>query len=294
MFIPPFADPLDPDVHPLIWREVNLVGANMAFRLEQAGQERLDLRLFVRRVLDRRHAQHRLVEEHHRPAARDRVGAHRLAGVHRAERAARRHARDWSITRPPSIIRIRGRAGGGGCATSWTTSASPRTRCSSWPRDYREDLLRNVATRAAAAVAHGASRARRIASRREQRDWPTAQHLAWLMAEHNVEVRQAANGDYWIPLAQPYSKFVTEMMEPQRYPEVRLQPGRDVLRPYDVATLDAAAADGRAAWSARRCRRARRASPTSSRPRRKSSPAAQKLARKPQRGDVQAVAAVDG
>jgi hypothetical protein len=26
------------------------------------------------------------------------------------------------------------------------------------------------------------------------------------------------------------------MMEPQRYPEVRLQPGKDILRPYDVAT----------------------------------------------------------
>jgi hypothetical protein len=38
MFIPPFADPVDPDVHPLIWREVNLIGSNMAFRLEQAGK----------------------------------------------------------------------------------------------------------------------------------------------------------------------------------------------------------------------------------------------------------------
>jgi len=35
MFIPPFADPVDPDVNPLIWREVNLIGSNMAFRLEQ-------------------------------------------------------------------------------------------------------------------------------------------------------------------------------------------------------------------------------------------------------------------
>src|SRR6266545_1411635 len=35
MFIPPFADPVDPDVHPLIWREANLIGTNMAFRLEQ-------------------------------------------------------------------------------------------------------------------------------------------------------------------------------------------------------------------------------------------------------------------
>src|ERR1051326_3742135 len=36
MFIPPFAYPDDPDVHPLIWREANLIGSNMAFRLEQA------------------------------------------------------------------------------------------------------------------------------------------------------------------------------------------------------------------------------------------------------------------
>src|SRR2546428_9133148 len=35
MFIPPFADPLDSTVNPLIWREVNLIGSNMAFRLEQ-------------------------------------------------------------------------------------------------------------------------------------------------------------------------------------------------------------------------------------------------------------------
>src|SRR3954451_19849061 len=38
MFIPPFADPVDPDVHPLIWREANLIGTNMAFRLEQANK----------------------------------------------------------------------------------------------------------------------------------------------------------------------------------------------------------------------------------------------------------------
>ena len=37
MFIPPFSDPVDPDVHPLIWREVNLIGSNMALRLEQIG-----------------------------------------------------------------------------------------------------------------------------------------------------------------------------------------------------------------------------------------------------------------
>jgi hypothetical protein len=39
----------------------------------------------------------------------------------------------------------------------------------------------------------------------------------------------------WIPLAQPYGRFVTEMLTPQRYPEVKLPTGRDIVRPYDVA-----------------------------------------------------------
>ncbi|MEO8035975.1 MAG: hypothetical protein ABI837_16170, partial [Acidobacteriota bacterium] len=71
---------------------------------------------------------------------------------------------------------------------------------------------------------------------KQQRDWPTAQFMTALLLEHGVEIREGANGDYWIDMAQPYSKFITEMLEPQRYPEVRLQAGKDILRPYDVAT----------------------------------------------------------
>ena len=40
IFVPPYAEPVDPDIHPLVWRDVNLIGANMALRLEQAAQER--------------------------------------------------------------------------------------------------------------------------------------------------------------------------------------------------------------------------------------------------------------
>ena len=55
------------------------------------------------------------------------------------------------------------------------------------------------------------------------------------MAEHGVEVMAADNGDVWIPLAQPYGKFVNEMFTEQRYPEVKLVAGKDIVRPYDVA-----------------------------------------------------------
>jgi hypothetical protein len=36
IFVPPYAEPVGPEIHPLVWREANLIGANMAFRLEQA------------------------------------------------------------------------------------------------------------------------------------------------------------------------------------------------------------------------------------------------------------------
>ena len=88
MFVPPYAEPVDPDIHPLVWRDVNLIGANMAFRLEQARKSGRHLRLRVRRLLAGRHEEHRLVEEHLRPPHRGGLGAVRDARPHRAERAA--------------------------------------------------------------------------------------------------------------------------------------------------------------------------------------------------------------
>ena len=99
---------------------------------------------------------------------------------------------------------------------------------------YRRDFLRDALTRARAAIAAAGPRdAFRIPA--DQHDRATAHKLAALLAAHGVEVKQAAGGDVWIPLAQPYGLFVREMLTPQRYPEVKVQAGRDILRPYDVA-----------------------------------------------------------
>jgi hypothetical protein len=234
MFIPPFADPVDPDVHPLIWREVNMIGANMAFRLEQKNKSGLIYGYSFDAYW---------------------LGGTRNTGWWKNVTGLLLEIASARIASPVYIEPNELRGGSKGLVEYKPTINHPNPWKGGWWRlrdimDYgriasdalhelaaerREDLLRNLLVRSRAAIAHAAPNdAYRIP--REQHDWPTAQHLAWLMAEHNVEVRQAANGDYWIPLAQPYSKFVLEMMEPQRYPEVRLQPGRDILRPYDVAT----------------------------------------------------------
>src|SRR4030095_8212914 len=41
--------------------------------------------------------------------------------------------------------------------------------------------------------------------------------------------------DVYVPLAQPYGRFAVEMLTPQRYPETKLVPGKEIVRPYDVS-----------------------------------------------------------
>ena len=132
IFIPPYADPIDPDVHPLIWREVNLIGAHMALRLEQRGKSGAISGYSFDGVLAGRHAQHRLVEEHHRHADRGRLGAPGDARAASSPPSSRAAARGSWTTSPRATTRTRGRAAGGGCATSWTTSASSPTPCWRW------------------------------------------------------------------------------------------------------------------------------------------------------------------
>lgn len=235
MFIPPFADPVDPDVHPLIWREINMVGSNMAFRLEQAGKSGLIYGYSFDAYW---------------------LGGTRNTGWWKNITGLLLEVASAKIATPVYIEPTELRGGSKGLVEYKPTINHPNPWKGGWWRmrdimdyeriasdalvelaaRYRTDLLRNLLTRSRAAIAHAKPGEAYRIPKQGQHDWATAQHLAWIMAEHNVEVREAANGDYWIALAQPYSKFISEMMEPQRYPEVRLQPGRDILRPYDVAT----------------------------------------------------------
>ncbi len=234
MFIPPFADPVDPTVHPLIWREVNIVGSNMAFRLEQQNKAGLIYGYSF--------------DAYWLGGTRNTGWWKNITGLLLETASAR-------VATPANVEPSELHGGSKGLVEYKATINFPNPwKGGIWrlrdimdyeriasdalletAADRRTDLLRDVLTRARAAIADAKTgEAYRIP--RDQRDWPTAQQMAQILADHNVELRQADNGDYWIPMAQPYSRFVTEMLEPQRYPEVRLQPGKEILRPYDVAT----------------------------------------------------------
>jgi hypothetical protein len=233
MFIPPFSDPMDPDVHPLIWREVNLIGSNMAFRLEQANKTGViygyqfdaywlggtrntgwwkNITGLLLEVASARMATPVFVDPSELTGARKGLVDYQATVNHpnpwKGGWWRLRDIMDYERIASDALLEI----------------ASER----------REDFLRNIVTRARAAVAQAApGEAYRIPA--EQHDPDAARKLAELMADHGAEV--LSNGrEYWIPLNQPYSRFVREMLEPQRYPEVRPVQGGELLRPYDVST----------------------------------------------------------
>jgi hypothetical protein len=233
IFVPPYSDPVDTDIHPLIWREVNVIGANMALRLEEAGKPGVIYAYAydaywpggTKNTAWWKNVSGLLTE----------VASVRLATPVRIEKGELSGGRKGLVEHVPQINFPNPWPGG------WwrlrdimdyerIASDALLESCAT----YRRDFLRNAARRARAAVAAFAPRdAWRIPA--AQRDAAGAHRLAALMAEHGVEVKQAANGDAWIPLAQPYGRFVEEMFTAQRYPEVKLVAGRDIVRPYDVS-----------------------------------------------------------
>ena len=233
IFVPPYAEPVDTDIHPLVWREVNLIGSQMALRLEQAQKSGVIYGFSydaywpggTKNTAWWKNVSGLLTEvASARLATPIRIAPGELSGGRKGlveYEPQTNFPNPW----PGGLWRLRD-------IMDYERIASDALleTCA----DRREDFLRDALVRARTAI--GTFRptdAYRIPSR--QRDTASALRLAALMQEHGVEVKRSADGDAWIPLAQPYGRFVQEMFERQDYPEVKLVSGRDIVRPYDVS-----------------------------------------------------------
>jgi hypothetical protein len=236
IYVPPNADPVAKLVHPLVHRGNNLLGSTMAWRLEEAGK---------RGVISGYQ-----FDAYWIGGTRNTCWWKNVFGVLTEIASAR-------IATPITIAPTELAGGNKGLIEYGQQVNFPNP----WPggtwrlRDimdygliisdaaletgskYREALLRGVATMAAQAVASGSPDEYYRIPRYGQRDPVAAARLADLMREHGVEVRLATDGQsFLIPTAQPYARFVAEMLGTQRYPEVKPSASGGILEPYDVTT----------------------------------------------------------
>ena len=233
IYIPPNADPVAKLVNPLVHRGNNLMGADMGWRLEEAGKSGVIYNYSF---------------DAYWPGGTRNTGWWKnMYGVLTEVASAR-------VATPMQISPTELQGGTKGLIEYQQQINFPNP----WPggiwrlRDimdyellvsdaaletmskYRRELMRGVASMAVEAV-HSADPSEfwRIPLN-DQRDPVVAARLAALMVEHGVEVRESADA-FLIPTAQPYGRFVDEMMGIQRYPEVHLAPNSGILEPYDVA-----------------------------------------------------------
>jgi len=235
IYVPPNADPVAKLVNPLVHRGNNLVGADMGWRLEEAGKSGVIYNYSF---------------DAYWPGGTRNTGWWKnMYGVLTEVASAR-------IATPMQIAPTELEGGTKGLIQYDQQINFPNP----WPggtwrlRDimdyelivsdaaletmskFRPDLLRGVASMAAEAVRSADAAEYWRIPLTDQRDPVTATRLAALMLEHGVEV--LISGDkqsFLIPTAQPYGRFVQEMLGIQRYPEVRLAPNSGILEPYDVA-----------------------------------------------------------
>jgi hypothetical protein len=240
MFVPPWMDPVDPNIDPIIAQWCNALGAGMAADMTAAGLKGIAINAVYDFWTPARHYQ-----SYH--------GAMRIL----SETASARLASP--ITVRPEQLR--------GEAIGYSPSKSTWNHLEVWGGgtwrlrdivDYQlvafDSLLFQAATRRADLL-RSFYRIQERASRRmepfafvvpaRQTDPGATAQLLKTLAFGAVEIdvatsnfsadgRQYSAGDYIIRMQQPASAFAKTLLEKQNYPDLRQYPGGPPRRPYDV------------------------------------------------------------
>src|SRR5438477_7763598 len=241
LFLPPYLDPVEPNVDPLLIDGVNALGTAMAWELGGQGKTGISINSTYDAWTPARAYQHyhggvRILSE---TASADLatpidVPFDRLQA---RERGYNPRERSWNFTNPwrggrwslRDIVSYQTE----GAYALLSHAAQARER---WLANFF-----NVETRAI----------------RGWRDWPYAyviparqdsvglSAMLGILRRGGVEIRTAlqsftaqgqrhAAGTYVIVLRQPYAAFAKTLLEPQHYPDRRLYPGGPPEKPYDV------------------------------------------------------------
>ncbi|MBM3756141.1 MAG: peptidase M14 [Acidobacteria bacterium] len=240
MFVPPWMDPIDPNIDPIIAQWCNAIGASMAADMTSAGLKSIALNAVYDYWTPARHYQ-----SYH--------GGVRIL----SEAASARLASP--ITIRPDALRAE--------AQGYSPARSSWNHLETWPGgtwrlrdivDYQlvafESLLNQAATRRADLLQSFYRINDRSAKRMDpfafivpvdQADPGSTGRLLETLRFGAVEIdvakasfsadgKQYNAGDYIVRMQQPFSSFAKTLLEKQNYPDLRLYPGGPPKRPYDV------------------------------------------------------------
>ena len=244
IWIPPFAEPISPYVHPLVWRTVNLIGMAMAEALEERGQKGAmhmgsGFDDWYPGFIDHANSFHNVA------SLLTETGLYRYATPHfYTVNDFPKSARDL---RPRSLYASPWQGGwwriGDAVAYMLTASKSVLDVAAK----YRTDLLYNryqAARDVTAEYRNGPPYAYVIPQ--EQRDPVAAAEMLRRLAFNGIEVRRLKDavtldgvrhpaGSWVVPMAQPNANFVRQLFSEQRYPDIREYPKGPPDQPYDVS-----------------------------------------------------------
>lgn len=240
IWVPPFMDPIEPNVDPLIIQQANLLGATMAADLTASGRQGVAVNAMYDFWTPARHYQSyhggiRILTESAsvRIATPVNVKADQLSTSSQGYSA---RERTWNHIEPwqGGPWRLRDIVDDQLVAMqSLLTVAANR----------RAEFLRNFHTMLARAAARTSPSAFVLPA--VQTDPGAARHLLETLAFGAVEIERATAefsaqgktypaGSYVVRMSQPFSPFAKTLLEKQNYPDLRLYPGGPPKRPYDV------------------------------------------------------------
>ncbi|RJP22779.1 MAG: peptidase M14 [Candidatus Omnitrophota bacterium] len=245
-FVPPFFDPINPNVDPVIHESLKLIGGHMATELAENGKKGVITNAMYdnwwhggNRTTPYRHNMVGLLTE----AASPRIAS----PIFQRKSELKGHTRGlpsyapqvnfadpwdggwWRLRDVVDYERI-------ACYALFTVGARYRDR---FNRNYLE--LNEKAIRLGQEIPPFA-----FLVPRNQRDLPTAERLLQILLVGGVDIAVAEDtfladgvqydkGDYIIYAAQPYRNHVKDLLDPQEYPDRFLYPGGPAESPYDVA-----------------------------------------------------------
>lgn len=241
-FVPPFADPINTNLPPVIWRLTSHLGTLMGLRLEQAGKAGV--------------VSGWTFDGHWIGGTRNTAWWKNIFGVLTETASA-------ALASPIFVDATDLRGGGKGLweyqpqvhfPNPWRGGRWGLAEAVSYQREllraalefaamYRRDLLAESSQMAAEALSATEGFWGWVVP--PVGDPGRRQRLVTLLTEAGAEAFLAEEelrsgrmvvpaGSVLIPQGQPLARFLREVLEPQEYPEVSPAPGADILVPYDV------------------------------------------------------------